>query len=152
MQSVSQFPYTPVVVAPDSLGSFSHPFRNLGDDAPLIVCQLQRPFLLLGQTLHPSFKRASAFFVGQPIPSVGRVRPIPSRGLQGPNLIRLIESPGREVLPPVHASVIGILQNPRSSASFIGIEQAGSPVDLNEDLLHHVLCLASIPYNSQPDA
>jgi hypothetical protein len=76
------------------------------------------------------------------------IRGIAFRDFALADLVPVIETPERKVLPATQAPVVGILQNPRFRTAFGGVKLSGFVKDFKEDILHHILCLARVTKDS----
>jgi hypothetical protein len=65
------------------------------------------------------------------------------------DLVTIIETPERKVLPAAQAPVVGILQNPSFRTAFGRVKLSRFVEDFKEHILHHIFGLTRIAKNSQ---
>src|SRR5260370_36910539 len=60
----------------------------------------------------------------------------------------LVETARGQVLPPVQAAMVGVLQEPSAQLAAARIELGGIAIDLQKHVLHHVLGFRAVAYNA----
>src|SRR6516165_10648600 len=135
-----------VVMVPHVGQRFLRAFGNFTKQESLETNQFERLSLLLIQSRQALLNQSPPFLKGQASPR--NIHGIAFRDFALADLVPVIETPERKVLPAVQAPVVGILQNPRFRTAFGGVKLSCFVKDFKEDILHHILCLARVTKDS----
>src|SRR5215471_7140867 len=137
---------SPIVMVSYVGQRFIRTFGNFTEQEPLETNQFERLSLLIIQSRQALLNHSPPFLNRQAPPR--NIHGIAFRDFALADLVPVIETPERKVLPAAQAPVVGILQNPRFRTAFGGVKLSCFVKDFKEDILHHILCLARVTKDS----
>src|SRR5260370_28749937 len=145
-QVIAQLIQTTVVVVPDITERLPRFVGDLLHREALEIGQLQHTLLDRTESLKTPLNDFSSLVGG------GNVDCFHRQGvLDGGNIRAGIKMPHLELLPPVHASVIGVAQDPHFSSAAHRVKLCHHFVDFHENVLHYVFRFADIVQYFQSD-
>src|SRR5579864_2514692 len=146
LQKLPQPLQSTIVMVPHVGQRLLRAFGNFTEQESLETNQFERLSLLLIQGCQALLDDSPPFLERQAPPR--NIQGITFRDFVLADLVPVIETPERKVLPAAQAPVVGILQNPRFRTAFGRVKLSCFVKDFKEDILHHILRLARVTKDS----